>query len=147
MILVGRLLANAAPTDLVTWAQRGGCGGALRLLGLGAGSLAYKYFTDATIDGALGATVGLAVGPLLAIACFALSHDTWTMPELTAVVLVGGGINIALALACRLLHPVTGGCARRRYPRGRRAGAPGPGRTARTRRPGPGVAVAGADAV
>ena len=47
-------------------------------------------------------TLGLAAGPLIAVICFALTKNSWTLPELTVVATVGAAIGVLLAFICLL---------------------------------------------
>ena len=40
------------------------------------------------------ATTGLAIGPFIAVACFLLTHDSWTQPELIVVILVCAAVGL-----------------------------------------------------
>ncbi|EOD27753.1 hypothetical protein EMIHUDRAFT_204702 [Emiliania huxleyi CCMP1516] len=69
----------------------------------------------------MSATAGLSVGPLIAVACFALSHDTWTRPELVSVIVAGAAIAVAQGVVCLFFRDdgcggarVGGLCASRR---------------------------------
>ena len=55
-----------------------------------------KYYIQKQVS----ATLGLATGPVLAVVCFASTHNTWTTRELVVVILVGAALYVALGVAC-----------------------------------------------
>ena len=53
-------------------------------------------------------TAGMTLGPLVAVFCFLVTHNTWTYPELTTVILAGctvGMCNAVLTLFFVDVHP------------------------------------------
>lgn len=49
---------------------------------------------------------GLAFGPLVACGCFALTHNSWTTPELTIVCMVAAALGVPLGLSMFLFREV-----------------------------------------
>ena len=43
-------------------------------------------------------TAGMALGPLVAVVCFLITHNTWTYPELTTVILAGCTVGMCNAV-------------------------------------------------